>query len=402
MLQHIVSIVAAGALTFWATVVTQYHQFSGPPPEIEIPPVEVAEVVPAIDPGPSPFEILIDELAEAASSTATVTPAVPQTPKPVPTTTPTVPFTPLPVPTPPQIVAPVTPTAPVAPVVPNVDVKLTTEALLKGAVVNIICVQGGGLRGSSGSGVVVDSKGIIMTVAHVAQGFLLTDYPQENAGHCYIRTGSPAKNAYTAELIYISSDWIKDNPGTFLSTRPTGTGQDDFAFVAVTGSLTGSSVPSSFIHIPLASSATDIEIGDQVGIGSYAAEFLTSSQVRSSLYPTISFAPVNDVYTFGGNRTDIFSVKAGPAAQEGSSGGAVINENRRLIGLISTRSVKPDLSLRELQALTMDHVRRSFRADMNSDLDAYLKGNTPTLVANFRGRASDLLDILEEAIAEAE
>jgi hypothetical protein len=65
---------------------------------------------------------------------------------------------------------------------PEEDAELSDEALLRGAIVNIICIQGGGLRGSSGSGVIVDPRGIILTVAHVGQNFLLRDYPIKNTG----------------------------------------------------------------------------------------------------------------------------------------------------------------------------------------------------------------------------
>ena len=387
------------ALTLWSTILTQYHELRGDtytPPTVstlEESPIEVP---------PSPFEVVVSELMRGS---ATNTPIVDE-PRQLPTTTESVPFTPIPVPTPPPITPVIPQTEPTEvptppPIVPDVDEKVTTENLLKGSIVNIICIQSGGLRGASGSGVVVDPRGIIITVAHVAQNFLLTDYPTENAGNCYIRTGSPAKNAYTAELVFISPDWIEENPSTFLTSRPTGTGEDDFAFLAITGSLSGTPLPARFNYIPLAGSGTDIDEGDQVGIGSYAAEFLTSSQVRSSLYPTISFGPVNDVYTFGRNTVDIFSVRAGYAAQEGSSGGAVINDDLELIGLITTRTVRPDLSMRDLQALTMDHIRRSFREDMGSDFDSYMRSSPSTLIENFRDEAADLLDILEESIAEA-
>ncbi len=386
------------ALTLWATIVSQYHEFRGevpPPPEVSIA-VETEQSV------PSPFEAIVTEIMRDRTPAPTATTSIP---KPVPTTTIPTPFIPIPVPVTPPIIPVLPQTEPTEvtppPTAPDVDDKLTTENFFKGALVNIICIQGGGLRGSSGSGVIVDPRGIIMTVAHVGQNLLLTDYPEENTGNCYIRTGSPAKNTYTAELIFISPDWIKENPGTFLSSRPTGTGEDDFAFLAITGSLTGAPLPSRFAYIPLAAPGTDIDEGDEVGIGSYAAEFLTSSEVRSSLYPTISFGPVNDVFTFGRSTVDIFSVRAGYAAQEGSSGGAVINEDRDLIGLITTRTVRPDLSLRDLQALTMDHIRRSFREDMDTDLDSYLRGNLSSLIAGYKDEAADLLDVLEEAIQEA-
>ena len=410
MVAHFASVAAALLLAFWSTVVTQYHDLRGlpPPTRSDEAPVAVVEPPAASTSAPTLFEGIAQNLFTPGATSA---PTSTSTPKPVPRgpitpTTPTVPFTPLPVPTTPPITptlpTPVTPpTLPVTPTTPAPDPKLADEALLRAAIVNVICLPGGGIRGSSGSGVIIDSRGIIMTVAHVAQNFLLRDYPTENAGTCYIRTGSPAKNAYSAELIYISPEWIEENEATFLTSRPTGTGENDFAFLAITGSITSAPLPSSFPAIPMAPADTDIDEGDEVGTGSYAAEFLSSSEVRSSLYPTIKFAEVDEVYTFGRNTIDIFSVAAGSAAQEGSSGGAVMNEDDRLIGIISTRTVKPDLALRTLQALTMDHVRRSFRADTGESLDTYLRGSLSSLVANFEDDTAELLEEVRDAIDDA-
>lgn len=387
MLQHFLSVGAALLIGLWSTIITQYGEFRVPP---EDPQVQVAQ--PAV---PTPFESVVADIVRQASSTQSA--PVPTTPAP-PTATPAGPLTPQ---TPPATTAPLpipvlTPPAP--PVVPVVEEQLSDEALLKAAVVNVICLQEGGLKGVSGSGVIVDPRGIVMTVAHVGQNFLLRDYPEEDSGTCYIRTGSPAKNAYAAEPVYVSLSWIEENSDAFLSERPRGTGEHDFAFLAITASVTSTALPSRFPYVPLAPAGTDLEEGDRVGTGSYAAEFLTSSQVRSALYPTIKFADIVDIYTFGSRSEDIFSVAAGSAAQEGSSGGAVINEDGRLVGLITTRTVKPDLSLRTLQAITMDHARSSFRADMGENLDSYLKGNLPALVQGFRGKGAGLLDLLTEAL----
>ena len=78
-----------------------------------------------------------------------------------------------------------------------------------------------------------------------------------------------------------------------------------------------------------------------------------------------------------------------------------MSDEDRLIGLISTRTVRPDLSKRSLQAITMDHIRRSFREDTGADLDAYLKGDLPALVSKFKNTAEDLLADLSDAIEEA-
>ncbi|MEK9161089.1 MAG: trypsin-like peptidase domain-containing protein [Patescibacteria group bacterium] len=307
---------------------------------------------------------------------------------------------------------PVTTTAPV--VIPPTEVDeplppvlepsgdISTTNVLKGALVNIICspAKGYNLRSTSGTGVLIGTKGVVVTVAHVGQYFLVTDYPEKNAGSCVIRTGSPAKNAYVAELIYISPSWIEENPTTIVTSSPKGTGEHDFSFLAITGSVSGGSAPSSFPGLQLAPSGGKVSEGDDVSVGSYGAEFLTSSQVRSSLYPTITFGSIKEAFTFSrtNNTTDIFAVNAGAAAQQGSSGGAVLNDDDQFLGLITTRTVKADLSLRDLQAITIDHLRRSFEADTGSNLDSFLRSNLSTLVTAFEDDAAALLDILDDSI----
>lgn len=414
MIQHFLSAGAAILFAVWASVLAHYQDVRGPQAPIAEP---APHVVVIQSPGigtssPTPFETVITQILRTASTSAhattTTKPAPAKPVGPVKPTVPSVPFKPLPVPVTPPITptSPANPTpAPTIPVTPpasTIDEKLSDEALLKGAIVNIICLPGGGIHGFSGTGIVVDPRGIVLTVAHVGQGFLLRDYPTKGAGTCYLRTGSPAQNAYAADLIFISPDWLNENKATFLATKPAGTGENDFAFLAITRSINGKALPSRFTYIPLSPSGTRIAVGDEVGTGSYAAEFLTNSQIRSSLYPTIKFAEVDDVYTFGRNTTDIFSVAAGSAAQEGSSGGAVINDDDLLIGLISTRTAKPDLSMRSLQAITMDHIRRSFREDMGADLDSYLKADLPTLVNKFKEKAATLLTNLSGDIASAQ
>ncbi|MBP9816675.1 MAG: trypsin-like peptidase domain-containing protein [Candidatus Pacebacteria bacterium] len=301
----------------------------------------------------------------------------------------------------PPVVIPPTNTEVPLPVTEDPGGHTSTTALLKGALVNIICIpaKGYNVQGTSGTGVVIDSRGIIVTVAHVAQNFLLEDFPTKDAGNCVIRTGSPAKNAYDAELIYLSSTWIEENPETIVTSRPKGTGKDDFAFLAITKSLTGS-LPASFTAVKLAPVGARVAEGDKIVSGSYGAEFLTSSEIRSSLYPTIAFGSIKEAYTFSkvtGN-PDIFSVNAGAAAQEGSSGGGVLDAKDRFIGAITTRTVRADLSLRDLQAITIDHIRREFKRETGKDLDTYLSGNTQALVSGYEDDAAKLLDVIKEAI----
>src|SRR6185436_12542444 len=79
----------------------------------------------------------------------------------------------------------------------------TIDPAVRSALVNILCMpQGGSLRPISGSGVIIDPRGVILTNAHVAQYVLLSESPQINLT-CSIRTGSPASPRWKAVVLYI-------------------------------------------------------------------------------------------------------------------------------------------------------------------------------------------------------
>src|SRR3989344_2647268 len=210
--------------------------------------------------------------------------------------------------------APTTPTTPpkATPVSVPTSLSLSESAsldasavALRAALVNIICYApaGSGLRSISGSGVIVDSKGIILTNAHIAQHFLLAD----RAVSCTIRAGSPAVDSYTASLIYISPAWIQANANILTQTNPSGTGEYDFAFLAITKSATSVALPSSFPFISLATAPPPIST--PVVIASYGAQFLESSQIQSFLFPTVVFGSVKDVFTFATTTIDVLALR---------------------------------------------------------------------------------------------
>jgi hypothetical protein len=267
---------------------------------------------------------------------------------------------------------------------------------LLNSLVNIICIPSSAspFRGVSGTGVIIDSRGLILTAAHLGQYFLVQDYPRADSMRCVVRTGGPAQDAYIASLVYLSPSWIEENPSTLFESQPKGTGEDDFAILAITGSATDTPLPSSFTFIPL--SQTNATLGEKIAIGSYAAQYLGSSQIEHDLYPTIVFNTIANRYTFDVDTPDVISVTGTPAAQEGSSGGGIVDAGSRLIGLITTSSITGDIKDRTLHAITPLHIRASFEADTGFSLDYYLANNSlSTLVDAFASEAGELARIIE-------
>ncbi|KND50073.1 MAG: hypothetical protein AB203_03735 [Parcubacteria bacterium C7867-008] len=285
----------------------------------------------------------------------------------------------------------------VKPVAPKVVAPVNTETKLglalpklRSAIVNIVCIPnkaGTGLRGISGTGVIIDSRGIILTVAHVAQ-YELIAAARPDLLTCVVRTGSPAASAYFAKPIYVSQDWIDRNSKLLSSSDPRGTGEDDFALLAITETATKTPLPASFPSVSLANNTPTLKQG--VVIGSYGAEFLSTETIRSGIFPTLVFASVKDRLTFGSQMVDLISLGGGAAAQEGSSGGGAVNEDAQLVGLITSRSNAANLNDRDLRAITNTYLQSAFREETGESIDSFLSTDRKSLVSDYASDATKL------------
>lgn len=292
-------------------------------------------------------------------------------------------------PAPTPVLAPIIPTS-VAPASSGGMGLDAAASVLREALVNIICYApgGGGLHSISGSGVFVDPKGIILTNAHVAQYFLLASRDVS----CTIRSGGPATDKYEATLIYLPDAWVNANADILTKTDPVGTGEYDFAFLAVTKSATSADLPSSYPSIPLAQLPP--ASGTPVVIASYGAQFLEAGQIQSSLFPTVVFGSVKDVYTFALNTIDILALGGSAAAQEGSSGGGVADASGALIGTITTSTVQGATDTRSLDAITASYIRSEYARETGSSLDTLLAKPVAAAVSDFAPQISALGSVL--------
>lgn len=266
------------------------------------------------------------------------------------------------------------------------------------SVVNILCLSSANpLHSISGSGIIIDSRGIILTDAHVAQEVLLQEYLGHGKVMCVARVGNPARIAYTVRPIYISSAWIHANSTTLISSEPTGTGEHDFALLGITGSANGGAFPSAFPGVAITDETASA--GDSVGVGSYGAQELSTTQVENDLVPTLAMSTVKDVYTFDTNTVDVLAIQGNIAAQEGSSGGAIVNSGGKLIALITTSDVSGATSSREMRGITLSYIERALRDDTGTDISGYLGSKSVTdLVNAYAPTAQSLGQYLAQAI----
>ena len=285
----------------------------------------------------------------------------------------------------PEVSIPIQPIEPPVEVVKPINFSELNEKA-RTAIVNIICTSktGGLFKPISGSGVLIDKRGVILTNAHIGQYLLLKNYMIPDFLTCTIRTGSPAYPRYIADLLYISPRWINEHASDITAQEPLGTGQYDYALLLITSAIGDNSLPASFPFLPFEPIKNSYEKGMPIVLASYPAGFLGSINIQQNLYITSSVGTIDNVFTFKENTSDLFSISGSIVAQKGASGGAIVNSAGRLIGLIATATDANTTSERSLQAITIDHIENSLNEEMGMSLESFMGNNLEERLQSFQ------------------
>lgn len=265
----------------------------------------------------------------------------------------------------------------------------TINQKARDAAVNIICtsMRGGSFEPLSGSGIVIDPRGIILTNAHVAQYLLLQDYQGKNFLTCIGRTGSPAVPAYTLKFLYIAPQWIASNYQKIVDERPTGTGENDFALLQIASSTDPElKLPQTFVALSPDGSEEGIKTDDSVLLVGYPAGFLGGIAIQRDLYIVSTIVNIGKLLTFKSNTLDAFSLGGSPVAQHGSSGGAVVSREGKLLGIIVTATDSTETSERDLDAISVSHINRSLNSETYLKLDSLLASDLENFSTQFNAR----------------
>jgi hypothetical protein len=276
---------------------------------------------------------------------------------------------------------------------PAVKPEITVSPIIENSLVNIFCSQTVGKfkKTITGSGVLINLDGTVLTNSHVAQFPLVAD--SNSSVVCIARIGSPAQTVLSVKTAFISPEWVKTNGKYINSGGGPETGQSDYALLNI-------SYPDgrklNMYPTPLAEMYTPV--GTTITAASYPADILATKGVNSALYIKKESLRVDSLFTFKGvdsNHPDIIETSDSTIGQGGSSGGALINEKGSLVALITTVVDGSTSNKKKIHGVSVNHVQDELNNYYTGGLSNVSKYGSSAIIKDFNStKRSSLTSIL--------
>lgn len=284
-----------------------------------------------------------------------------------------------------------------AAVVEGID-PLDAPATALEAVVNIFCEYrtDAYVKTTTGTGFFIDTDGIVLTNAHVAQFLLLEGLIGD--AECIIKAGNPATPMYEAELLYIPPAWVREHAHLINEQTPRGTGERDYALLYISSGLDSKPMPASFPALPFREELLKTDILErEVFATGYPAETALEEDGMNILHPKQATTTIAELMTFGSQYIDLFTIRGSALGEHGSSGGPVVDQEGRAIGIISTKGDDRSFGEGSLRALSLPYVNRTIQEETGLSLRQNLGGNLPYRAQLFR---ETLVPFLQQMLEE--
>jgi hypothetical protein len=220
----------------------------------------------------------------------------------------------------------------------------------KSRVVNFFCYKTGGIRVASG--VMISSKGHILTNAHVAEGF-------EKGYECMIRQGSPARSIGYAKLIMYPAAYANSK------TRQE-QAENDVSLWIMSKGAGEEPMPESFPYYDIDEFYFP-ETNQPLATFSYPSELLGYETLLKSLNMLFAETIVSE------SDINFILSTSGLSSQIGSSGGVLVDVYKnRFAGIIFGVSNDETISKRMLFSLTPNSVARIIKNETGQTLSSFL------------------------------